>query len=172
MTKLVLDSVNSGYDLSKVNTNFQKIVQELQNKILYRNNPDGEPNTLEQDIDANNKTIYNLPIPDSDFKAANKIYVDTKLSVIDGAVAQAQAAASEANTYANSALAQATASQLSAMHSATSESNANSSALAAANSASQAAIYGSMGLGGAVAFDMGYVTDLIVIFPTDWGTIP
>lgn len=60
MTKLVLDSVASGYDLSKINSNFQAIQEELQDKVLYRDNPEGEPNTLETDLDANGKSIYNL----------------------------------------------------------------------------------------------------------------
>lgn len=60
MSKIVLDSVVSGYDLSKINSNFQKIQAELNDKVLYRNAPIGEPNTLENDIDANGKKILNV----------------------------------------------------------------------------------------------------------------
>lgn len=60
MSKIVLDSVVSGYDLSKVNSNFQKIQAELNEKVLYRDAPLGEPNTLEKDIDANGFSILNL----------------------------------------------------------------------------------------------------------------
>lgn len=63
MAKIVLDTVTGGYDLSVINNNFDKIETELQNKVLYRNNPVGEANTLETDIDANGKRIYNLPEP-------------------------------------------------------------------------------------------------------------
>lgn len=63
MAKIVLDTVTGGYDLSVINNNFDKIETELQNKVLYRNNPVGEPNTLETDVDANGKRIYNLPEP-------------------------------------------------------------------------------------------------------------
>lgn len=60
MSKIVLDSVVSGYDLSKINANFQKIQTELNDKVLYRNAPTGEPNALEKDIDANGFSILNL----------------------------------------------------------------------------------------------------------------
>jgi hypothetical protein len=63
MTKLVLDTVNSGINISTINENFQKIEDEFQNKILYRDNPIGEPNALVTDIDTNGKRIYNLPVP-------------------------------------------------------------------------------------------------------------
>lgn len=58
--KITLDTVASGYDLSKINSNFVKIQNELNEKVLYRNPPTGEANTLEQNLDANGKTIYNL----------------------------------------------------------------------------------------------------------------
>lgn len=60
MSKIVLDEIASGYQLSKVNENFQKIEDELNNKVLYRNAPEGEPNTLENSIDANGFGIFNL----------------------------------------------------------------------------------------------------------------
>lgn len=63
MAKLILNPVTGGYDLSIINNNFDKIETEFQNKVLYRDNPIGEPNTLVTDIDANSKRIYNLPEP-------------------------------------------------------------------------------------------------------------
>lgn len=66
MSKLVLDDTVSGYNLQIINNNFDKIEQEFQDKVLYRNNPTGEPNALETDIDANGKRIINLPAPASD----------------------------------------------------------------------------------------------------------
>lgn len=63
MAKIVLDTVTGGYDLSIINNNFDKIEQEFQNKILYRDNPVGESNTLATDIDTNGKRIFNLPAP-------------------------------------------------------------------------------------------------------------
>lgn len=63
MAKIVLDTVQGGSDLSVINANFDKIESEFQNKVLYRNNPTGEVNTLETDTDVNGKSLYNLPIP-------------------------------------------------------------------------------------------------------------
>lgn len=63
MAKIVLDTVTGGYDLSVINNNFDKIETEFQNKVLYRDNPVGEVNTLQSDIDANSKRLYNLPTP-------------------------------------------------------------------------------------------------------------
>ncbi len=70
MAKIVLDEVAAGYDLSKINDNFNKIEQEFQDKVFYRNNPDGEPNTFEKDIDVNSKRLYNLAAPVSANDAA------------------------------------------------------------------------------------------------------
>lgn len=58
--KITLDNVSSGYDLSKINANFQTIQDELNNRVLYRNVEEGETNTLEDSLDANSKSIYNL----------------------------------------------------------------------------------------------------------------
>lgn len=63
MSKITLDSVASGYDLSKINANFVAIAAELNDKVLYRDNPVGETNTLITPIDANSQQIYNLPEP-------------------------------------------------------------------------------------------------------------
>lgn len=60
MSKIVLTDVSSGFQLSKINENFQKIEDELNNKVLYRDAPTGEPNALENDLDANGKWILNV----------------------------------------------------------------------------------------------------------------
>jgi hypothetical protein len=61
MAKVVLDDIGSGYNLSKINSNFQKIEDELNDKVLYRNNPVGEANQLDTQVDANSERIINLP---------------------------------------------------------------------------------------------------------------
>ena len=75
MAKLTLDTVSGGYDLSIINDNFDKIETEFQNKVLYRNNPVGENNTVETDVDMNGKRIYNLPEPINNSEAARLIDV-------------------------------------------------------------------------------------------------
>lgn len=60
MSKIVLDDTVSGYNLQIINDNFDKLEQELQNKVLYRDNPEGEPNTMQQDLDMNGNDILNV----------------------------------------------------------------------------------------------------------------
>lgn len=67
MTKLDLNEV--GF-LSGINANFQTVEDELNNKVLYRDNPDGEPNSMNNDLDMNGNHIYNLPAPSEPNEAA------------------------------------------------------------------------------------------------------
>lgn len=59
MSKIDLDPITSGYNLSKINANFQKVEDELNNKVLYRNPPAGEPNSMSSNLDMNSKSILN-----------------------------------------------------------------------------------------------------------------
>jgi len=61
--KIALSDVGSGYNLQNINANFEAIALALNEYVLWRNNPAGEPNTLETSLDANGKIIYNLPEP-------------------------------------------------------------------------------------------------------------
>lgn len=70
MAKIELSSVSNGNTLTAINENFQKIAAEFQNRVLYRNNPVTEVNTMENDLDMNQKRIFNLPAPVNDNEAA------------------------------------------------------------------------------------------------------
>lgn len=59
MSKIDLAPITSGYNLSKINANFQKVEDELNNKVLYRNSPAGEPNSMSSNLDMNSKSILN-----------------------------------------------------------------------------------------------------------------
>lgn len=61
--KLNLAAILSGFNLSKINTNFTDIENELQDKVLYRDNPVGEPNQMENVIDMNSNRIINVGSP-------------------------------------------------------------------------------------------------------------
>lgn len=76
MAKIDLNEVKSGFNLSKINENFQKIKDVLNGKILWRDNPTGEPNHMMSDLDMNGKRIYNLPEPVADHEPARKSDVD------------------------------------------------------------------------------------------------
>ena len=59
MSKIDLDPITSGYNLSKINANFQKVEDELNNKVLYRDSPAGEPNNMSSNLDMNSQSILN-----------------------------------------------------------------------------------------------------------------
>ena len=150
MSKIVLNDVTNLNALSVINDNFDKLEQELQTKVLYRDNPEGEPNTLENDVDANGNSLYNiqdltitgsftvngLDIEEVITEATQGIE-DNALAAENAAIAAGISAAS-ANTSANSAAASASTATTKASDATTSESNAASSATAAASSASTA----------------------------------
>lgn len=60
MAKYTPTSVKAGFNLNSINDNFTKIATELNDKVLYRNNPTGEANQLESQLDANSNRIINL----------------------------------------------------------------------------------------------------------------
>ena len=179
MSKITLSSINGGYDLSKINTNFQLIANELNNKVLYRNNPIGEANTLQSDIDLNGKRLYNAVSNPSTSDLITRQWVEDNFNAGTNAAAVAAAASAAAALVSETnAATSETNAALSASNAATSEANADvseanalASEIAAAASAASAAVYSSLGLGGASGWDLGSITDLVVIFPTDLGTI-
>ena len=60
MAKITIDNISSGYaSTTALNTNFDAIETELNSKVLYRNNPAGEPNSMENDLDMNSNDINN-----------------------------------------------------------------------------------------------------------------
>lgn len=65
MSKINLAPTAGGYNLQQINQNQQNIVDELNGKVLYRNNPVGEPNEMNNTLDMNSNRILNLPEPAS-----------------------------------------------------------------------------------------------------------
>ena len=64
MAKITIASIVSGFrSVTAFNTNFQSITTDLNNKVLYRDNPGGEPNEMKNSLDMNSHTILNLPVP-------------------------------------------------------------------------------------------------------------
>lgn len=60
MAKITLSNVTNIDAVSVINANFNKIVQELQDKVLYRDNIPGEPNSVQNDIDFNGNDLLNV----------------------------------------------------------------------------------------------------------------
>lgn len=70
--KVVLTDVSSGYNLAKINENFEILASAINDNMLGRTSA-GEDNQMELDLDMNGKTIYNLPTPSSNTSPVRKI---------------------------------------------------------------------------------------------------
>jgi len=139
MTKIVLNDVTNLNTLSVINDNFDKIETELQNKVFYRNNPTGEPNSLSNDVDANGNSIYNV----QDLTIDGAFTVDGQdvgayIGQAADAAADAAASATAAATSSASALNSASTATAQAGIAIAQASNAGASAIAAASSAASA----------------------------------
>ncbi len=65
MAKITLDTITSSFgSASLFNTNYSAIETELNDNVLYRVNPEGEANQMENDLDMNSFTILNAIIPE------------------------------------------------------------------------------------------------------------
>lgn len=61
MAKLSISNITSGYtSTTALNNAFDAIEAELNSKVLYRDNPTGEPNQMENDLDMNSNSINNV----------------------------------------------------------------------------------------------------------------
>lgn len=132
MSKIVLNDVTNLNALSVINDNFDKLEQELQDKVLYRDNPEGEPNGLEGDLDANGNSIYNV----QDLTIAGGFTVDGQ--DVGAYIGQAADAAADAEASATAAANSATAASSSASSASASASSATASASTATTKASEA----------------------------------
>jgi hypothetical protein len=80
LAKLSLTSLLGGlFSRSALNTNFSKILTELNDKVLYRDNPSGEPNSMSNELDMNSQRVINLPTPVGDNDPAR--WIDVKNGV-------------------------------------------------------------------------------------------
>lgn len=114
MSKLILDNVQGGYNLQKINSNFEKIETALNTQVLYRQNPEGEDNAVKQDIDMDGNDLINV----------GDVQINGYGSFVE-AIEDVEQARDDAEGFAQQA--------------ANSASQSASSALASSNSASQAA---------------------------------
>ena len=126
MSKININDITTQYGFKDaINARLQQIEDEFNNKVFYRNNPTGEPNSLHNDLDMGNNDILNI----------NKITVNDIGVVGENSfqelIVEAQAAATAAEE-------QATLSGLYKDASAVSASQSATSATSAALSASEA----------------------------------
>jgi hypothetical protein len=61
MAKISINDIGSGYaSTTALNVSFNQIEDQFNNKVLYRDNPTGEPNQMLNDLDMNNYDLLNV----------------------------------------------------------------------------------------------------------------
>jgi len=129
MAKIDFVEVKNGNSLSAINANFNEIALELQNKVLYRDNPIGETNTVKNDLDLDGNDIFNVGVVSATDLLVNGQTI-AEIVGDSGAVVIAEAEAAR-----DAAIAAQGASEAAAVASGNSAASASASATAASNSA-------------------------------------
>ena len=87
MAKLSIPNLSSGFNsTSTLNNAFDSIEDELNNKVLYRDNPTGEPNQMENDLDMNGNKVLNaagIEVGGVDYLEAMQTIYDDYLALVD-----------------------------------------------------------------------------------------
>ena len=93
MAKIDLPTISSGYASNTTfNTTFTTIENEFQQKVLYRDNPSGEPNSMQNDLDMNSNDINNVKditmtgdftVDGVDYLAQMQTLYDNYLALVD-----------------------------------------------------------------------------------------
>ena len=83
MAKVTLSDITAGYaSASALNATFNILEDHLNNQVLYRNNPSGEPNQMENNLDMNNFNILNVGSIDVDSVTVNGVEILTSMNTI------------------------------------------------------------------------------------------
>lgn len=139
MAKFTINDITSGYaSTTALNTAFNAIESEFQNKVLYRNNPAGEPNTMENDLDFNSNDILNVGTANVTSIVVNGIDLTAQVALAQTYATNAAASATAAATSETNAASSASSASASATTASTQASAASTSATAAATSATSA----------------------------------
>jgi hypothetical protein len=140
MAKITLPTIASGYaSITQLNSAFDSIEQEFNNKVLYRDNPTGEANQMEVSIDMNNNSITNVDGISTETITVDGIDLTAQITASQASSAAAAASATAAANSASSASGSASTATTGASTATTQASNASTSASAASTSASNAA---------------------------------
>lgn len=124
MAKVVLPPITGSNNIQRMNDNFQIIANALNEEVLYRDNPVGEPNEMLNDLDMNNQRIYNLPAPVLDHEPARWVDVKGLSDAVEDSLAnalRAEAAADAADAFSENAEAAAAEAEASAVDAQASE---------------------------------------------------
>lgn len=82
MTDIVLNPITSGYNVSRINANFDAIEDTINGELLHT---EGGNNTMNQDLDMNGHAILNLGVnPDAPGSTITLEYADEHYYNVDG----------------------------------------------------------------------------------------
>jgi len=85
MAKIVLDDASSGYQSTALyNSNNDAIRDHLDNKVLYRDNPTGEPNQMLNNLDMNSNRILNMGYASSGSEPVTLAQLEELIGVLTG----------------------------------------------------------------------------------------
>ena len=110
MAKITLPTIAAGYASNATfNTAFAQIDAEFQGKVLYRNNPSGEPNTMQNLLDMNSNPINNVTMLTATGITVAGVNLTAKVAEAAASATAAAASAAAAVVSKNAAAASATA---------------------------------------------------------------
>jgi hypothetical protein len=83
MAKVTLSDIQAGYaSTSALNATFNILEDHLNNQVLYRRNPSGEPNQMENNLDMNDFDILNVGNMQVDSVTVNGVDIITTMNTI------------------------------------------------------------------------------------------
>ena len=83
MAKVTLSDITAGYaSASALNTTFNILEDHFNNQVLYRRNPSGEPNQMENNLDMNSFNILNVSNMQVDSVTVNGVDIITEMNTI------------------------------------------------------------------------------------------
>ena len=83
MAKVTLSDITAGYaSATALNTTFNILEDHFNNQVLYRNNPSGEPNQMENNLDMNNFDLLNVNNIQVDSVTVNGVDIITTMNTI------------------------------------------------------------------------------------------
>lgn len=76
MAKITINSLTTNYaSTTLLNSIFSSLASELNNKVLYRDSPTGEPNSMQNDLDMNSNDVLNVNAIDVASLSINGVFV-------------------------------------------------------------------------------------------------
>jgi len=83
VAKVTLSDIQAGYaSASALNTTFNILEDHFNNQVLYRNNPSGEPNQMENNLDMNDFDILNAGTVEVASVKVNGVNIITEMNTI------------------------------------------------------------------------------------------